>query len=120
MTELGIKINKDFDIVNCFNTYLKDVFEDIKDTRDYTNKIHLHKDFIYWEFLKSLCDSHLKLCVGSLLKTQSLSEEINSDIEQPQRAISNHIILESQKTKFTQKEFYQMIIDSAQHELSIM
>jgi hypothetical protein len=50
----------------------------------------------------------------------SISEEINNDIEQPQRAISNYLIRESQETELTQKEFYQMVIDSAQHELNLI
>jgi hypothetical protein len=120
MTDLGIKINKEFDVIKCFNNYLSEVFEEIKDTRDFKNKIHLHKNFIYWDFLKSLCDSHLKLCVDSLVKTQSLSNEINFDTEQPQRAVSNYLINESTETQLTQKEFYRMIIDSAQHELNLL
>ena len=49
-----------------------------------------------------------------------MSQEINNDLDQPQRAISNYLIRESQETKFTQKEFYQIVIDSAQHELNLM
>jgi hypothetical protein len=63
---------------------------------------------------------NLLLSLGVSTKKTSLSEEINNDQEQPQRAISNHLIRESQETKFTQKEFYQMVIDSAQHELNMI
>ncbi len=50
----------------------------------------------------------------------SLSNEINNDTDQPERAIANYLIRESQETKFTQKEFYQMVIDSAEHELNLI
>lgn len=50
----------------------------------------------------------------------SISEEINNDTDQPERAIANYLIRESQETKFTQKEFYQMVIDSAEHELNLI
>ena len=49
-----------------------------------------------------------------------MSSNINNDKEQPQRAVSNYLIRESQSTNFTQKEFYQMVIDSAQHELNLL
>jgi len=51
---------------------------------------------------------------------KSLSDFINSDEEQIHRAIISYIIPESQKTKFTQKEFYEMIIDALQHELKFI
>lgn len=50
----------------------------------------------------------------------SLANTINKDIEQPQRAISNYLIRESHETTITQKEFYQMVINSAQHELNLL
>ena len=50
----------------------------------------------------------------------SLSNEINKDLDQTIRAISNYLIRESQETKHTQKEFYKMVIDSAQHELKLL
>jgi hypothetical protein len=40
----------------------------------------------------------------------SISEEINNDIEQLKRAISNYLIRESQETELTQKNFTKWLL----------
>ena len=61
MTELGKSIIENKDFVKTFNNYLNTVFNEIRETRFESEKIHLHKEFIFWELIESLAKSHKQL-----------------------------------------------------------
>ena len=76
------------------------------------------RDFIEYGVKKT--ENKKKIKYDDYIKEQVIKEEINNDTDQPERAIANYLIRESQETKFTQKQFYQMVIDSAEHELNLI
>lgn len=60
MKELSKEIIEKNEFVGVFNTYLNTVFKDIKDTKFVSEKIHLHKEFIFWEMVEEIAKTHKK------------------------------------------------------------
>lgn len=58
-----------------------------------------------------------EMTIRKTIESKTLSEEINNDLEQPQRAIYNYFEQEIENTVFKDDpiEFYQNIIDTATH-----